>query len=167
MDRMAGEFGGAESIQAKPGSYPSGKPRTESDYIEAGNAFKNVASAVGGDVQAIESAMQNAKAAQEAAQSAGLAAAGGHPDLNVKASTKWAAATTISNPVTTRWRLLQQNRAYNAIKRIEASNPELKAISNWIESASSPAVAATRTYIAAKKNPEVMKAIQDEGQDKK
>jgi len=112
------------------------------------------------------------KAAEEAARAGQAAALGGVMEPGVKASKGWTISETVAKPIEMRWRIWQQNRAFDSIERIrkaaERSNsPEVKAIYDWVNAAPNAATVAARTYIAAKKSPEILQSIQEEGQGKK
>jgi len=114
--------------------------------------------------------MQTGKAASEAHSASVANMMGGRVDPKTGAlSPVGGVVHSVANPISARWSNLVQNRTIDkAVQKIKFSNdPNLQEVAKWIESAGSPAAQTARAFVAAKKNKDFLKTIQDEGQGKK
>lgn len=112
--------------------------------------------------------MQVGKAADEAHTASVGALQGGRTNLKTSGlGPVGSAMHSVADPISARWNAYIQNRTIDkAIAKMnESMNPQMQALSQWITSAASPTGVAARSYVAAKQNPEFLKAIQDGGDD--
>lgn len=152
----------------------SAKPSVEKGsvdpaYIESSGAFQDVARNVMKEEEyaALQEAIQRAKAAEEASMTSTVNRLGGLAEPNARGGFKTAVASSVSNPILSRWRMFNQNRIVDrAIANLQKSDqPQYRALAEWISSAGSPTGVAARSFVAAKQNPEFLKMIQEGDKD--
>lgn len=154
--------GRAQAGGAKPSVE---KGAVEPAFIESSDALARIAAQnmSGAEYIELQNAIQRAKAAEEAAKSSTANLMGGISEPSLRGGAKTTVASSLANPILSRWRMYRQNRIVdNAINKLRTANdPGLQDLAKWIESASGEAGVAARSFIAAKQNPEFLKMIQE------
>jgi hypothetical protein len=143
-----------------------GSIAVEQPYKDAANALYRGLEDISSPeaVAAYRNAVDRAKAARMAGEASQKAALGSTP-VKEGGSARMTAARTALSPLTDRWNILSQN--YYADKLLMTPNisPQTRQILEWVRQGSNAGAQASRLYIAAQKNPEILGAIQRDGKE--
>lgn len=141
---------------------------TDEAHRAAANALLNALEDIAGtDARlAFERAMTRGSAADDAYKAAGRLAGQGMENVRPSWAGKGAAiASSVSNPIAARWRILNQNRIADKLLARTPADPRIAQMVEWIRSASPGPAQAARFYVAAQKEPRLLEEIQNEGKE--